>query len=384
MEKIAIIGGGASALMCACHIKNKDVTIFEMAEKFGKKILATGNGRCNLTNVNMNSCSYNQNVENYLKRFSCEDAISFFEGIGLETYADEEGRVYPISNTATSVLSVLKNYVEKQKNIKIQTNKQILDVFCEKNTYKVIFLDNSFEYFDKVVVASGNYTNLKIFDKFNVLYKNFTPSLCSLKTSKHKNLSGIRVDNVNVICRSANIDFEEIGEILFKDEGISGIVVFNLSARMARINNYCHSVYFDFLPNIDSKDVFKKLEKRKQMLGDLKVEEFLTGMFHKGLNYEILKRSNINLEKPVKQLGNEEIKQIVKNIKEFKLSTCGYYENNQVVSGGVVLDCLDIDLQCKNQKGLYFIGEVCDVDGACGGYNLQWAWTSGVIVGESL
>ena len=131
MEKICIIGGGASALMCAAHA-NKKITIFESQEKVGKKILATGNGRCNLTNLYMNKYSYNQNVEEFLRQFDQTQTIDFFNNIGLEVYADNEGRVYPISNTATSVLEVLKNYV-LSKNIKIEEQKRIIDIKNAKN-----------------------------------------------------------------------------------------------------------------------------------------------------------------------------------------------------------------------------------------------------------
>lgn len=384
MEKIVIIGGGASALMCACHIKNKDVTLFEMGEKIGKKILATGNGRCNLTNLNMNGYSYNQSLDKYFEKVSVGETMEFFNKIGLEFTVDDEGRVYPLSNTATSVLSVLKNNIELKKNVKIESNKEIIDVFYENNAYKLVFSDNSHQFFDKVIIASGNCTNLKIFDKFNIKYKNFTPSLCSLKTEKHKALSGVRVDDVCVKCNSNGINFEENGEVLFKDEGISGIVIFNLSSHMARINNYNNKIFIDYLPKVDESELFLILNERKEKLSSLACEDFLTGFFHKQVNNEILKRVNIKFELKVKDISTSQLKKIAYLIKNFELNTCGYYENNQVMSGGVLLNELNNNLECKKQKGLYFIGEVCDVDGVCGGYNLQWAWTSGQIVGESL
>lgn len=384
MKKIAIIGGGASALMCAAHIKNGDITIFESAEKYGKKILATGNGRCNLTNLNMNNCSYNTDLSKYFEKVSVGETLEFFNKIGLEFTVDEEDRVYPLSNAATSVLSVLKNYIETKQNIKIETNKQIIDVFYEKNGYKLQFLDGFQCFFDIVIVASGNYTNLKMFDKFNIKYKNFVPSLCSLKTKTHKNLSGVRVDNVKVLCVTNNINFEEVGEILFKDDGISGIVVFNLSSYMARINNFNNEVVFDFLPKVELEELVGILSERKINLSNLNAEEFLTGFFHKNINNELLKITKINLNKKVGAITQNEIIELAKNIKQYKIQTLGYFENNQVKSGGILLDELTENLESKKHKNMYFIGEVVNVDGVCGGYNLQWAWTSGQIVGESL
>ena len=385
MEKVAIIGGGASALMCACQIKNKSVVIFEAAEKYGKKILATGNGRCNLTNLNMNSCSYNQNLNKYFSRFSANETIQFFNNIGLVTYADEEKRVYPISNTATSVLSVLKNAIDYMQNVKIETEKKVVDIFYDKNKYIVKLADNTTQSFDKVVVASGNQTNLSMFNKFGIKYKTFVPSLCSIKTQKHKALAGVRVANVRVCCKIQNNEFNQIGEVLFKDDGISGIVIFNLSTNMARINNFNnHKIYLDFLPNMEKHQLVEMLNKRIEKLKHLKVEEFLTGMFHKQLNYEILKRSKINMESTIKCLKTSEIDAICENIKHFELISCGNHDNNQVVSGGILLTELNNNLQSIKQPNLYFIGEIIDVDGDCGGYNLQWAWTSGYIVGNNI
>lgn len=385
MYRDAIIGGGASALMCACQIKNKNVVIFEAAEKYGKKILATGNGRCNLTNLNMNSCSYNQNLNKYFSKFSADETIQFFNNIGLVTYADEEKRVYPISNTATSVLSVFKNYLDKKDNVKIETEKKVVDIFYDKNKYKLTFEDGLFEYFDRVVVASGNQTNLSIFDKFGIKYKNFVPSLCSIKTQKHKALAGVRVSNVKVNCKIQNTEFNQVGEVLFKEDGISGIVIFNLSTNMARVNNFNgYKIYLDFLPNVEKNELMQMLNSRIINLAEQKVEEFLTGMFHKQLNYEILKRSKINLENTIKYLKTCEINAICENIKHFELISCGNHENNQVASGGILLSELNNNLESIKQPSLYFIGEVVDVDGQCGGYNLQWAWTSGYIVGETL
>lgn len=383
MSKICILGGGASALMCAAFAKG-DVTILEGSNKVGKKILASGNGRCNLSNTNMNMCSYNQNVDRYLKRFDVNKTLQFFKMLGLETYADEEGRVYPISNTATSVLNVLNNYIKLKNNIKIAENAEVFDILPAKNGYLVKFVDGEQMFFNKVVVAMGNYTNLKMFDKFEIKYKEFKPSLCALKTEKHKPLSGVRVSDVCVRCYENGINFCEVGEILFKDEGISGIVVFNLSAHLARTTFKNVNIYVDYLHKLTAEDVYNMLLFRRENLENQIVEEFLTGIFHKQVNIEILNRAKVDLNKYVAELKIKELQSIANVIKNFKLEINGFYDNNQVASGGVELCELDENLMSKKQKGLYFIGEVCNVDGVCGGYNLQWAWTSGKIVGDQI
>lgn len=385
MEKICIIGGGASALMCACFARGSaEVTIIECADKIGKKILATGNGRCNLLNANMNDCSYNVSVQEFTNHFKVGEIIKFFNNIGLEVYKDDEGRFYPISNTATSVLDVFKNYLCLKENVKIRTETGAISIKSQKNGYIVNFEGGDGEYFDKVVVATGNYTNFDMIKNFNIKFKPFCPSLCSLKTEKHKNLSGVRVDNVKIVCKSKSIDFSEIGEVLFKDEGLSGIVIFNLSAHMARANDYSHSIFIDLMPNMKYIDVVNILLRRRENLKNQKVEEFLTGLFHKQVNLEILKRCNVNMNKYSYMLTNDELDNIAETIKSLKFNSCGYYENNQVMSGGVYLSELTNMLESKLYKGLYFIGEVVDVDGVCGGFNLGWAWVSGKIVGERI
>ena len=144
MKNIVILGGGASALLCACFAcKNNRVTIVEKNEKVGKKILATGNGRCNLSNLNTQSQYYNQSIDSFLKRFTVMQTLDFFKSIGLAVYVDEEERVYPLSNTATSVVDVLKNYLLKQKNVNFLTGKEVVELQKLNNSYCVYFADKT-------------------------------------------------------------------------------------------------------------------------------------------------------------------------------------------------------------------------------------------------
>lgn len=382
MKSIAILGGGASALMCACFIKdNVSVDIIEENDKVGKKILATGNGRCNLSNVNMNKYSYSCDINKYLNRFSVVQTIDFFKSIGLITYVDEEGRIYPFSNSAVSVLEVLKNYLSNKSNIHFLTGKKVLDLEKVGEEFKVILQDEILSY-NKVVVALGNKADLTMFNKFNISTKPFTPSLCALKTTKNKNLAGVRVDNVRVVCKDVN--FDEQGEILFREDGVSGIVIFNLSAYLARNNNYNTDILLDFVPNLTEQDLFQMLKNRVNLLKNYKIDNFLTGIFIKQLNYDFMQRLKFDLDKKVSLLTDNQILSLAKLIKNYHINTLGYLNNNQVCSGGVELKSLDNNLQAKNIDELFFIGEVVNVDGVCGGYNLQWSWASGKIVGENL
>ena len=383
MAKICILGAGASALMCAsCISKNNQVVLIDKNTKIGKKILATGNGRCNLTNLKIEKDSYNVDLTKYLNVFSSENAIKFFESIGVQTYADEENRVYPITNSAQSVLDCLENILKNNKNIAIISQKTIKNVRKNKNKFIVEFLEGENIECDKVVFAMGNLTDLDLAKNFASVVKPFKPSLCALKTNKHKTLSGIRISPVKVSCKLNSRNFSEVGEVLFKDEGLSGIVIFNLSAFIARENNFDYEVVLDLMPNIDNLE--KILKNRQKILKNASILTFFDGFLVKPVANFILKETKIDEEKNVQKLTENEIKILAKTIKNLKFKVKGTYDNSQVSSGGVSLSSLSENLESKTHSGVYFIGEACDVDGLCGGYNLQWAWTSGYIVGKSL
>ena len=367
--EIAVIGGGASALMLTNVCQGK-VTIFCDSEKLGKKILLTGNGKCNLSNTEYPKDCYNQDIQKYLDRFDFDDTLQFFSHLGLLTYSDEKGRVYPVSNTATSVVDVLTyNLIGRDIDVKLNYHVQKI----EKRGDKFV-IDDAF-YFDKVAICTGSESSL--LDAMNIDYKPFVPSLVALKTKQNtKRLSGLRLSDVVV---NFNKKYE-LGEVLFKDNGLSGVCIFNLSSYLARNNNFKQSLYIDLLPYFEVEDLeeifIARLNKNYPSM-----ILFLQGIFHKEINKFLLKASKINEEeKPNKN----NIKKLIKNIKALKFDIVSTYENNQVKSGGIRLDDLDENLQHKKIKGLYFAGEICDVDGICGGYNLQWAWTSGKIVGENI
>lgn len=376
---IAIIGGGPSALFCALNADTKyNVTIYCKEEKLGKKILVTGNGRCNLSNTKISQDSYNINLQSYWDRFNQHQTLDYFNSLGLEVYADEEGRVYPISNTATSVVDVLAREIEKRKNIKINLSTSVENIKIADSKFIV---NNEYAY-DKTVVCTGSST--EILNCLNIEYKQFVPSLMALKTKQNtKRLSGLKLSNVNVTLKTDLFTKTEFGEVLFKDNGLSGICIFNLSAYLSRINNFNAKIYIDLLPNKSVKELQEMLEKRLN-LNINNIFEFMQGLFHKEINKYILNTLKIDEQLNVKSIDKNLIKNIINLIKNMEFDVISYYENNQVKSGGVELNNLDKNLQSKEYKGLYFAGEVCDVDGLCGGYNLQWAWTSGKIVGDSL
>lgn len=363
IKKIAIIGGGASGLTAAIKAAEQgfNVTILEKADRTGKKILKTGNGRCNLSNINVSKSFYNHPdfVTDVLEKIPCEKLLSFYKSIGLLTVKDTEGRIYPYSDSATSVLDVLRLRC-MSLGVKEQVNTEVKDIKKQKdNTF---LLDTNAAPFtaDKVIVSVGGGSNLLKELGHNVI--NFEPILCPLKTdiSKIKALSGLRSKCKVTLTRKGKEIYFESGEVLFRPYGLSGIVIFNLS-RYAQKGDILH---LDFLENLTSSEVKELLSSRINKGNDL-----LTGIFPKRIGEVLLKESNLT-----------------NAIKDFTLEVLDKTETNsaQVTRGGIdVNEVNSKTFESKKVKNLYITGEALDIDGACGGYNLHFAFASGLTAGES-
>ena len=375
-----IIGGGASGCMTAMCTNNKSIAIIDAGKSLAKKIMVTGNGRCNLTNMNMDSQYFNQDIEKFLAKFDQEQTLTFFHKLGLETYSDEEGRVYPRTNSAKSVVDVINAKLDgnvetflDQKVINIKTVKDGFQVTTDKETFTC----------KKLVIASGSNTLVEILKNLGIELTPFVPSLTAIKCSDVKDLNGVKVSNVKVtITSEKGASRSEMGEVLFKDSGLSGIVIFNLSTIFARENSFVGKVFIDLLPDISEKELCKKILTRKSL--NVALNKLFVGMFVNGIANEIFRQSKLNTNISLNKLTENQAMTLSKTIKKLTFNVCGCYDNNQVFSGGVQLSSLNEKLMSKSIPNLYFTGEICDVDGVCGGYNLQWAWTSGKIVGDNL
>ena len=375
---VIILGAGASGMMCASTIKGKKVAVVDQAKNAAKKIMVTGNGRCNLGNNSISSKFYNRNIDSFLKQFSEIETAKFFSDLGLVTYVDDEGRIYPISNSAKSVMDILEYGARKASFFLGERIKNIK----KEGTSFVVNLETKIITSPKIVVATGGGSD-EILKMLKVPYKEFVPSLVSLKSKQTRDLNGTRVSNVLVKATNAfGKTRSEKGEVLFRENGLSGIVIFNLSTLYARSGRFEGKVEIDLLPDVSEKGLKEILQKRKSL--ESRLDKFFVGMFANSVANEIFKQSKLNTNAPCATLKENEILILAKTIKNMQFNVCGALDNNQVFSGGVPLEDLDENLMHKNLQGVYFVGEVCDVDGVCGGYNLQWAWTSGHIVGERL
>lgn len=382
-ESIIVVGGGASGLMAAlsASLKGKQVTVLEAGFKVGKKILASGNGRCNLTNKNLSSQFYN-NYPAALTKFNNGQTLKLFNSLGLETYFDEEGRCYPVSNHSTAVLDVIVNKLKSLK-CNIITNCTVLNIVKVNDVFN---LETSLGVFscDKVVIATGGNTMQNILKNFSVKVKNFVPSLCGFKTlEKTKPIMGIRQE-AELNLSATNFNVYEKGEVIFREDGVSGICVFNLSSKLNWNSVKKADLTLNLLPNNSFKQTIQMLKNRKNNLSGLTAINFFDGLFINNMGQEILRRSNISPTIKVKSLTEKQLAEMATAISKFKLTVVGMLDNNQVHHGGIELDELTEQLELKKVKNMYCCGEVINVDAVCGGYNLQWAWSSGYVVGESL
>ena len=400
MEKynLAIIGAGASGLAAAINASKLHpeykIALIEHLPKVGKKILATGNGRCNLTNINALNHGYRNDgfAKICLNKYPPEKVIDFFRSLGLITYTDSEDRVYPRSNNASSVLDALRFSLDK--NIKLYDSYKISHTAFDGGS----FIINNEIFADRLIIAAGGksspsqgsdgsgYAIAKAFGhSITPLYPSLTPLLTD--SNKTKPLKGVRASGVALKLICGNSEKQSFGEILFTETGVSGIAAMELASAAAReIGNHGAPVLsVDFLPEI-SHDELKEIISD---LIDLRIsndtDSLLTGILPKAIGNSIIKKAGITPNEISKSDKDGITEKITAGIKDFKLEITGTkgFDSSQVTSGGIDINEINPEtMQSKFIKGLYFSGEIIDVDGGCGGFNLQWAFASGLLAGE--
>lgn len=389
---IAIIGGGASGLVAAIAARKSgaNVTVYESGERIGRKILATGNGRCNMTNINAAESNYygeNRNfVNGVIRQFWVEETLKFFFDLGLLYKQEEGGKIYPYSNQASSVLDVLRMKLNDD-GIVIKTGFEVKSVIKKNGCFFILSYKGEKEYADRVIIACGgkaapslgsNGSGYEILKGLGHHITKLSPSLVQIKTDIDivKKLKGIKIDGKLSIGK-----YSDIGEILFTDYGISGPPVFSLTSRLT---NQEYAI-IDIMPDFTKEQIEEILYTRIAMFPERTLEDFFTGLLNKRVGQALLKYLGISpLSRFFVTLGEDEVRNIVNTIKgwKFKIHGTMSWNNAQVTKGGA--DTSEFNsktLESKKIKGVYACGEILDVDGDCGGYNLQWAWASGYIAG---
>lgn len=397
--KVAVIGGGASGLVCAIEIKklNPDisVTVYEANSRVGKKILATGNGRCNLTNMTAHKQGYrNMGFARYaLEMFTPQSNIEFFNSIGLFTKEDNCGRVYPLSNQASSVLDALRLSAERC-GVNIVTDVRIENAEHKKDGFLVCG-----KRYEALVLATGGKaapsqgsdgSGYKLLKQLGHKVTSLAPSLVQLETENKqypKQLKGVRCDCEMSLVIDNKLIVQKKGELLFADYGLSGIVSMEMSAYVSphlAKNKSKPVVYIDFVPSMTSDILLRNI---KSLDGNIKAEDLLSGFMPKKIGQVILKQAGISYQDKLSQIKQNKLKEMILICKSFEFTVSGTkgYDFAQVTSGGA--DTREFDretMQSKKIRGLYCIGELLDVDGDCGGYNLNWAWSSGRLAARSI
>ncbi len=399
---VAVIGGGAgglffTALTSDMH-KNLKIAVIEKNQRVGKKLLSTGNGRCNLTNLYVNESDYHGSFKPYVNKVltacAAQKLLELFRGMGLITRADDFGRVYPKSNQASSVLDVLRFNSEKD-TVSFLCENKAAKVVKEKNIFRIT-TDKETITADKVIFSTGGAAAPKVGgDKSGYeLLKSLghsiikpSPALCpvSVKSEHLKSLKGIRVQGEISLISDNKVISTEIGEIQFAENALSGICVFNLSQYIEKDKNY--TLRIKLMPEAEFGEILDILSNNQKVFSKLDAENIMTGIFHKRIAQALIKSAHINFDKKVKDLTEREIKTLGKLINsfDFKVSGLADFNNAQVTKGGVKGDEVNPEtMESKKVKGLYIIGEALDCNGDCGGYNLHFAFATGYIAAIGL
>ena len=394
---IGIIGGGASgmaAALAAAENENVQVVLLERQARVGRKLQATGNGRCNLTNLHAAEGGYHGDDASFadyaIGRFGPEKTLDWFRSLGLFTVAEDSGRVYPYSDQANSVLDVLRFAMEKP-NIDVKLGFEVEKVKKTTNGFRVESKEETLEC-EKLIVACGGLAGTKLggtMSGYKLLRSlghkctKLRPTLVQLKTgwSGISALKGVRANCHAAIYHNGQLYAQSTGEIQFTEYGLSGPVIFEIS-RDACQGSGEWTCKLDFLPDI-SEDILKaELLRRKKT--NLPVSELLTGILHNRLGRVLTQAVGISGYVPAAQLEEFEIKEVCRTVKGFDVSLTEPMgmDSAQVTAGGILTKEFDTTtMESRLVPGLYACGEVLDIDGDCGGYNLQWAWSSGRLAG---
>ena len=396
---IGIIGGGASGMAAALAAAEKEtnqIILMERQARVGRKLQATGNGRCNLTNLHCGEGGYHGDDASFsefaIGEFDPRTTLEWFRGLGLFTVAEASGRVYPYSDQANSVVDVLRFALEKP-NI---TQKLGFEVEKVKRTSQGFRLEGGGEILecDKLIIACGGLAGTKLggtMSGYKLLRSlghhctKLRPTLVQLKTGWGGNagLKGVRTNCHAAIYHNNTLHSESTGELQFTEYGLSGPVIFEISrdACQEKGSWFCG---LDFLPDISGEALLEELKRRRTT--GLPASELLTGILHNRLGRVLVQSCGISGYVPVRQLEEYELKPICHAVKNFEveLTEPMGMDSAQVTAGGVCTSEFDPEtMESRLVPGLFACGEVLDIDGDCGGYNLQWAWSSGRLAGAS-
>ncbi len=403
MKQLIVIGGGASGLAAAISAAQTDpslsITVLEGLDRVGKKILATGNGRCNLTNENLAPLHYHssdpQRLAAFLAQMPQSMATDFFADLGLICATEEMGRVYPYSRQASTVLDVLLQGLE-QHRIAVHCDCKVTELYRTKGRYQIHCASGQRFSADRVVLTGGGMaapkqgsdgSALSLADTLGLSSRPVYPCLTAFRCNNPalKGLKGVRAHGKLTLTDGNRVLASELGEIQFTDYGLSGIPAFQLS---------CHltpgvrrpALEVDLLPQLSLSELQSYLFFWKKRSARQTLEHFLPGLIHKKLLYAVTKQIGLSpLSRPVSSVSAQELNQLAQQLKHWSFPISGTLDwtQAQVTGGGIALHQLNPDFSVIHHSGLFLAGELLDVVGDCGGYNLHWAWCSGLLAGRA-
>ena len=396
---VCVIGGGAAGMLAALTAAENGhrVLLLERQSRVGRKLLATGNGRCNLSNYHVSPAHYHGGAgfcDFALSQFDVGETLQYFASLGLLTVSEASGRIYPMSNMAGSVLDVLR-YALERPEIDLQTGQTVTAVRKMPEGFSVKTATDTFSA-RCLILAAGGAAGSKVgggMDGYRLakslghhrtaLY----PSLVQLKTDPTypRALKGVKAQCGISICRGSQVLARNSGEVLFTEYGVSGPAIFDLS-RSVSAGGSDLTCLLNFFPDWEEAEVLHWLSQRQAAMAAHEASTLLTGSCHTRLGQMICKSAGFTNQRAA-GLTRDDLRRIAKQAAHFALpitGTCGF-DQAQVTAGG--LDTSEFDprtLQSRLVPGLYACGELLDIDGDCGGYNLQWAWSSGRLAGKLL
>ena len=395
--KIIVIGGGAAgmaAALAASENPGAEVILLERQARVGKKLSATGNGRCNLSNLHALEGGYHGDEPEFakyaLKQFGPTETLEWFKGLGLFTVAEPSGRIYPYSDQANSVVDVLRFALDRP-NITLITGAEVTKVKRTDSGFQVDCEGVSYNG-DKLIIAcgglagtklGGSMAGYKLLRSLGHKVTKLRPTLVQLKSSWGGNasLKGVRSNCHAQILHNDMIVSESTGELQWTEYGLSGPVIFEIS-RDACQGAGEWTCRLDFLPDYGNEILLDELKRRKEK--SLTGEDLLTGILHNRLGRVLTQSVGIKPQRSVSTLEDWELENVVSAVKSFEvvLTEPMGMDSAQVTAGGIkTCDFNDQTMESRLVPGLYACGEVLDIDGDCGGYNLQWAWSSGRLAG---
>jgi predicted Rossmann fold flavoprotein len=400
MNHVIIVGGGASGLMAAIMAARKKhrVTILEHKEKPGKKILATGNGKCNYTNLVQRPDCYRGGDASFalkvINQFNVDKTLEFFLDLGVYPKV-RNGYVYPNSEQAASVAESLL-LEAKLLNINIQCDVHVEKIKINTDGFLIHTTKGNYTA-NKVILAAGGCASpghgsdgsgFALAKMLGHTVIKPLPALVQLKSGEKyfKTLAGVRAEGAIKLVGNYSILAEEKGEILLAAYGVSGIPVMQVSRFAAKALEEKQKVdlLIDFLPQLNQSELLELLRTRMQRNKEKTIEQVFIGLLNNKLVYVCLNQIGIKPEQSCNEVKQKQLQAIAKQLKEWRVPINGTnsFEQAQVSAGGVaVTEINPHTMESKLVKGLYFTGEIVDVDGTCGGYNLQWAWSSGAVAG---